>query len=182
VGLRLTGARPAPWGAAWRNKAQAAFAIVVGVAVVILGFFFLFMFLGNSSDLAAYSSASPCLSVNDAFNGRSCRYVGQARVLSTSRPVRLQVQVALDNLPGRTFTASFVVANEPSSSALKTGGTVAAELWDGKVTHLAGEPSDADPELDTTTPFLITAAILWVWGTLVIFLGGWLARAAWRKT
>lgn len=151
-------------------------------AAVEFGFFFLFMYLGNSSDLAAYSSASTCASINDAVTGRACRDEGQARVLGTSRPVRLQVQVAFDSLPGRNFTASFVVSNEPDSAALKAGGTVAAELWNGKVTRLAGKTSDADPVLDTTTPFLITAAILGVWGVLVIFLGGWLARAAWRRS
>jgi hypothetical protein len=40
--------------------------------------------------------------------------------------------------------------------------------------------SDDDPELDTTTPFLITAAISGVWSLVVIFLGGWVARIAWR--
>ncbi len=166
----------------WRNKVQAALAIAIGVAVVIVGFFFLYLYLGNSSDIAAYTSASTCASVNDAVNGRSCRYEGQARVLGISRPVRLQVQVAFDSLPGRTFTASFVVANEPDSTALKVGGTAASELWNGKVTRLDGKTTDDDPELDTTTPFLITAAISVVLGLIVIVLGGWMARAAWRKS
>ena len=178
----MTGTGQVPPVAAWRKKVQAALAIAIGLAVVTLGFFFLDLYLNNSRDIAAYDSASTCASINDAVDGRSCRYEGQARVLGTSRPVRLQVQVAFDSLPGRTFTASFVVANEPDTTALKVGGTVAAELWNGKVTRLAGKTSDDDPGLDTTTPFLITAWISVVLGLIVIVLGALLARVAWRRT
>ncbi len=177
----MTETGQAPWGAAWRKKAQAALAIAGGVFGVALALFLLVTYIRNSSDLAAYTSASTCACINEAVNAQSCRYEGQARVLSTSRPVRLQAQVAFDSLPGRTFTASFVVANEPDSTVLKVGGTVAAELWNGKVTRLAGKTSDDDPELDTTTPYLVGAAILGVWAAVVLVLGGLLARAAWRK-
>lgn len=177
--MRETGA--APWGAAWRKKAQAALAIAVGLIALGNSAFFLYQYLRNTRDLAAYQSAITCASANDAVNGSTCRYEGQARVLSTSRPVRLEVHVAFESLPGRTFTASFIVRNEPDSTALKVGGTVVAELWNGQVTHLAGKTPDADPELDTTTPFLITALISAAWALLVFFLVIPLARDAWRQ-
>jgi hypothetical protein len=64
---------------------------------------------------------------------------------------------------------------------LKLGGTVAAELRNGQVNRLGGKTSDADPELDTTTPFLITALISAASALLVFFLAIPLARAAWRQ-
>ncbi|HEV2475259.1 MAG TPA: hypothetical protein VGX22_01875 [Candidatus Dormibacteraeota bacterium] len=177
--MRETGA--APWGAAWRRKAQAALAIAVGAITIVNAAFFLYQYLRNTRDIAAYQSATACASANDAVNGSTCRYEGQARVLSTSRPVRLEVHVAFESLPGRTFSASFIVRNEPDSTALKFGGAIAAELWNGQITRLAGKPSDADPELDTTTPFLITALISAALALLVFFLAIPLARAAWRQ-
>jgi hypothetical protein len=131
--------RTAPWGAAWRKKAQAALAIAVGVIAVGNAAFFLYQDLRNTRDMAAYQSAKTCASANDAMHGSTCHYEGQARVLNTSRPVRLEVHVAFESLPGRTFTASFIVHNEPNSTTLKLGGTVAAELWNGQVTRLAGK-------------------------------------------
>ena len=177
----MTEAGAAPWGAAWRKKAQAALAIAVGVISLGNAAFFLYQYLLNTRDMAAYQSATACASANDAVNGSTCRYEGQARVLSTSRPARLEVNVAFESLPGRTFTASFIVRNEPDSTALKFGGTVAAELWNGQVTRLVGKTSDADPELDTTTPFLITALISAASALPVFFLALPLARAAWRQ-
>ncbi len=145
------------------------------------GIFFLVMYIGASSDVAAYTSASTCTSPTDAVNGRGCRYVGQARVLSTSRPVRLEVTVAFDGLPGRTFTASFTVPNEPDSTSLKVGGSVAAELWNGKVTHIEGKISADDPETYTTTPYLIIAAFSGVFALVIFALAIPLARRAWQQ-
>ena len=173
--------RPARSGVAWRKRAQAALAIAVGVFALGNSAFFLYQYLRNTRDVAAYQSATTCESANDALNGSTCRYEGQARVLSTSRPVRLEVHVAFDSLPGRTFTASFIVRNEPDSTTLKVGGTVAAELWNGQVTRLAGKTSDTDPELDTTTPFLVTALVSAAGALLVFFLAIPLARTAWRQ-
>jgi hypothetical protein len=152
----------------------------VGVIVVGNGVFFLFMYIGNSSDGAAYTSASKCASPTDAESGRGCRYTGQAHVVSTSSPVRLEVTVAFDALSGRTFTASFTVANEPDSTTLKIGGSVAAELWNGKVTRLASKTSDDDPETYTTTPYLIVALFSGVFALLTFARAIPLARRAWR--
>jgi len=169
-----------PWGAAWRNKVQAALAIAVGVIAVSNGIFFLFMYVANSADVAGYTSASMCSSAIDAVSGRGCRYEGQARVLSTSRPVRLEVTVAFGSLPGRAFTASFTVPNEPDSTALKVGGLVTGELWNGKVTRLASKVSADDPETYTTTPYLIIALFSGVFALVIFVLATSLARAAWR--
>jgi hypothetical protein len=154
--------------------------MAVGVIVVGNGVFFLVMYFGNSSDVAAYTSASSCASPTDAVSGRGCRYAGQAHVVSTSRPVRLEVTVAFDALPGRTFTASFTVPNEPDSASLTVGGSVAAELWNGKVTRIEGKTSADDPETFTTTPYLIVAAFSGVFALVIFALAIPLARRAWR--
>ena len=176
----MTGTPP-PWGAAWRNKAQVAFALAVGVIAVGNGIFFLVMYLGNNSDVAAYTSASACASPTDALSGRGCRYEGQSRVISTSRPVRLEVTVAFDGLPGRTFTASFTVLNEPDSTSLKVGRSVAAELWNGKVTRIEGKTSADDPETFTTTPYLIIAGFSGMFAVVIFALAIPLASQVWRQ-
>jgi len=176
----LTGT-PQPWGAAWRNKAQAALALAVGVIMVGNGIFFLVMYFGNNSDVAAYTSASTCASPTEAASGHGCRYDGQSRVIRTSRPVRLEVTVAFDGLPGRTFTASFTVPNEPDSTSLKVGGSVAAELWNGKVPRIEGKMSADDPVTFTTTPYLIVAAFSGMFAVVIFALAIPLARRAWRQ-
>jgi hypothetical protein len=170
-----------PWGAAWRNKAQAVFALAIGVIVVGNGIFFLLLYIGDSNDAAAYASASSCASPTEAVNGRSCRYEGQARVLSTRRPLRLEVTIVFDSLAGRTFTASFLTPNEPDSTALTVGASVAAELWSGKVTRLAGKIPVDDPETYTTTPYLIVALFSGIFALVIFVLAIPLARAAWRQ-
>ena len=153
----------------------------MGVIAVGNGIFFLVMYLGNNSDVAAYTSASTCASPTDAMSGRGCRYTGQAHVVSTSRPLRLEITVAFDALPGRTFTPSFTVANEPPTTALKVGGSVAGELWNGKVTRLADKMSDNDPDTYTTTPYLIVALFSEVFALVIFALAIPLARRAWRQ-
>jgi hypothetical protein len=145
------------------------------------GLFFLYLFISESSDIAAYASAPSCALPIDAMNGRGCRYDGQARVLGISRPERLQVSVAFDALPGGTFTTRFTVPNEPDITTLKVGGSASAELWNGKLTRFAGKISEDDPEQLTPTPYLITAGFSGVFAVVIFLLAIPLARAAWRS-
>lgn len=176
----MTDAGAVPWGAAWRNKAQAALAIAVGLITIVAALVLLFFYFRDSGLIASYRSASSCATAGDAVAGDGCRYEGQARVLSVSRHDRLEAVVSFDSLPGRTFSTSFPNSDEPDSTALKVGATANGELWAGKVTQLAGKGTLDDPEPYPTTPLLVMAAILGVVGLVILFLSGQLARAAWR--
>ncbi len=170
-----------PWGAAWRNKAQAVFALAIGVIAVVSTVVFLVVYFRDSSDVTAFQSASPCAAAGDALYGTGCRYEGQARVLSTIRHDRLEAQVAFDSLPGQTFATSFPNHAEPDTTALKSGATAAAELWNSKVTKLAGKPTVDDPSRSITTPFLILSVIFGVFAVVIFVLAIPLATAAWHR-
>lgn len=177
----MTDAEPVVWGAAWRKKAQASLALAVGAISIGAGVFFFYLYLRDSSDLAAYRSATSCASVGDAVSGRGCRYNGQAQVISTSRHDRLEAVIAFDPLPRRTFTTSFPTKDEPGLIALKAGATAAAELWDGKVTHLASKMTVDDPERSQSTTYSIMSVIFGGSALVIFFLAIPLARAAWRE-
>jgi hypothetical protein len=132
----------------------------------------------DSGLISAYRSASNCSSPSDALNSDACRFQGQVLVVSTSRQTRLEAVVSFDSLPGRTFSTSFPTNDEPDSSALKAGATVAGELWGGKVTRLAGKATVDDPEGYPTSALLEIAAFLAILSLPLLALGVWLARAA----
>jgi hypothetical protein len=127
--------------------------------------------------ISAYHSASNCSSPSDALNGDACRFEGQALVVSTSRQTRLEAVVSFESLPGRTFSTSFPTNDEPDSSALKAGATVAGELWNGKVTRLAENATVDDPEGYPTSALLEIAAFLAVLSLPLLAIGVWLARS-----
>jgi hypothetical protein len=181
-GLRLTQTGPQVWGAAWRKKAQAALAIAVGVIALGACGLFLYLYHQDSSALAAYNSATNCASADGALSGTGCRYQGQANVLSTSRHDRLEAVIGFDSLAGRSFETSFPNNDEPDSAALKAGGTAPAELWDGKVTHLAGKMTFDDPERSQASAYLIMAVIFGVSALVIFVLAIPLARTAWRQS
>jgi len=157
------------------------FALAIGVIAVVSTVVFLVVYFRDSSDVSAFQSASTCNAAGDALNGTGCRYQGQARVLSTSRHDRLEAQVAFESLPGRTFATSFPTHDEPDTTALKAGATVSADLWNSKVTQLAGKPTVDDPSRSITTPFLILSVIFGVFAVVIFVLAIPLARAAWRR-
>jgi hypothetical protein len=166
--------------AAWQSKAQAAYAIGIGVVALIAAAVAFLMYLQHNSEMNAYESASTCASPSDALNGQGCRFDGQAHVLSTSRHDRLEAVVTFDALPTRTFSTSFPTHDEPSSTALRAGATSDGELWAGKVTRLAGKPTVDSPEPYPAQTFLIFAVFFSVSGLVIIFMSSRLARAAWR--
>jgi hypothetical protein len=158
------------------------FALAIGVIAVVSTGVFLVVYFRDSSDISAYQAASSCGSAGDALNGQGCRYEGQARVLGISRHDRLETQVAFDSLPGRNFATSFPNGDEPDTTALKVGVTAPAELWDSKVTQLAGKPTVDDPVGSITTPFLILSVIFGAFAVVIFILAIPLAMAAWRQT
>jgi hypothetical protein len=143
------------------------------LACVVLIFFD----VRDSGLISAHRSASTCSSSSDALNSDRCSFEGQAQVVSTSRQTRLEAVVSFESLPGRTFSTSFPTNDEPDSSALKAGATVAGELWNGKVTRLAGKATVDDPEGYPTSALLEIAAFLAVLSMTLLAIGVWLARA-----
>jgi hypothetical protein len=137
-----------------------------------------FFDIRDSGLISAYRSASDCSSPSDALNSESCLLQGQAQVVSTSRQTRLGAVVSFESLPGRTFSTSFPTNDEPDSSALKAGGTAEGELWNGKVTRLAGKPTVDDPEGYPTSSLLEIAAFLAILSLPLVAIGVWLTRAA----
>jgi hypothetical protein len=131
----------------------------------------------DSGLISAYRSASNCTSPSNALNSDSCRFQGQAQVLSTSRQTRLEAVVSFESLPGRTFSTSFPTNDEPDSSALKAGASVAGELWNGKVTRLAGKATVDDPVGYATSALVEIAALLAVLSLPLLAIGIWLARS-----
>jgi hypothetical protein len=170
-----------PRVAAWRYKAQAVFALAIGVIAVVSTVAFFIFYFRDKSDISAYQSASSCASAGDALNGQGCRYEGQARVLGTSRHDRLEARVAFESIRGRNFATSFPNGDEPDTTALKVGGTATAELWDSKVTQLAGKATVDDPVGSETTPFLILSVIFGAFAVVIFVLAIPLATAAWRQ-
>ena len=67
----------------WQSKAQAAYAVGLGVITFIAAAVAFVMYQQHNSEMGAYQSASKCASPGDALNGQGCRYDGQTEVLST---------------------------------------------------------------------------------------------------
>jgi hypothetical protein len=163
-----------------QSRAQAKYAIGVGVATLLAATASLVLYLHQTADISAYRSASNCASPRDATQGQGCRYQGQAQILSTSRHDRLEATVAFDALPARTFTTSFPNRDEPSSTMLRAGTPGDAELWAGKVTRLAGKLTVDNPE-STVQPYGEIAVGFLVGGLVLLAVSAGLAREAWRQ-
>lgn len=169
-----------PSSDALQNKAQAKYAIGLGLFVLVVSALVFILYFHQSSEISAYQSASNCASPGDALQGQGCHFQGEARVLSTSRHDRLESTVEFNSLPARTFSTSFPNHNEPSSTALKAGTTTDGELWATKVTRLAGTMTVDNPE-STVQPYGQIAVGLLVSGLVILGLSAGLARAAWRE-
>jgi hypothetical protein len=172
----LTGNNPAPSGAR-RNKVQAVMALVIAGLGLLTCVVLIFFDVRDSGLITAYQAASGCSSPSDALNTDKCRFRGQALVISTSRQTRLEAVVSFESLAGRTFSTSFPTSDEPDSSALKAGASVAGELWNGKVTRLAEKATVDDPEGYPTSALLEIAAFFAVLSVPLLAIGIWLARS-----
>jgi hypothetical protein len=169
-----------PQNAAWQARAQAKYAIGLGVFALIVAAMAYILYLHYKGDISAYESAAQCASASNAAQSQSCIYKGQARVLSTGRHDRLEATVEFDSIPARMFNTSFPTHNEPSSTALSVGATSDGEMWAGKVTRLAGKMTVDNPEIHPAQPYLDIALMIFVGGLLILGLSAGLARDAWR--
>ncbi len=152
-------------------------ALVIAVLGLLACLVLIFFDVRDSGLISAYHAASSCSSPSDALNTETCRFQGQAQVISSGRQTRLEAVVSFESLPRRTFSTSFPINDEPDSSALKVGASVAGELWNGKVTRLAGKPTVDDPEGYPTSVLLEIAAFLAVLSLPLLAIGVWLSRA-----
>lgn len=95
---------------------------------------------------------------------------------------RLFVTVALDSLPGRTFSTSFPKGVEPAAGKLVVGSLVPTTLWDGRVTEIAGKDTvDSPRQLAPSTALVLGLffSLLSLGGLLVTIR---LVRDAWRRS
>lgn len=134
----------------------------------------------NSAELRAYQSSGECASATDALSMDTCRYEGTATVTSTSQQSTLAVDLTFPSLPGQTFVATFPSDREPDPSALATGATAPAELWNGEVTQYAGVKSVQHPDFLPQNLAGI-GGILVVVGVGLIVWAFTLVRKAWRR-
>lgn len=176
----MTVSKSAPWGAAWRNKLQAALAVVFGLAALVTALVLFGLYLSYTADISAYRGAGNCASPGDALNSKSCRYVDQASVLSIHRGALLNVTLEFAALPDRSFSTSFASVHEPSVGALTVGGKASAELWNGHITDLAGHQTVDNPQNKPTDAFIGLAPFFALLGVGMLFGSILMVRAAWR--
>jgi hypothetical protein len=169
-----------PDNAAWQARAQAKYAIGLGVFVLVVAGFAFILYLHYRGDISAFESAAQCASPGNAAAGQHCIYKGQAQVLSTGRHDRLEATIEFDSIPARTFSTSFATHNEPSSTALSVGTTTDAEVWAGMVTRLAGKVTVDNPENTQAQPYLEFTGMFIVGGLVILGLSAGLARDAWK--
>lgn len=172
-------AQPAVWGASWRNKLQAVLMIAIAVIGLVTALVLLYFDRHDAAEISAYDSASVCAAPADAIGSETCRYEGQAKVVSTRRDVRLYAVVAFDSMPGRTFSTSWPTNTEPDIAYLSPGATIDAEVWNGKITKLGGTRTADSPENVPMGLWELSAFFAVLCVPLLVF-GGLAARSAWR--
>lgn len=128
------------------GKFQALIAVMVfGIGLVVGVVLFVDSFRDRGTQ-TAYAAAPVCSSPTPLLDSQACKYEGTAKLMSTARDNLLEVKVALDSLPGRSFTTSFPLHAEPAPSDLVVGSMVPITLWGGKITEVAGKFTVDSPQ------------------------------------
>jgi hypothetical protein len=172
-------AQPTARGASWRSKLQAVLFIAIAVIGLVAALILLYFDRHDAAEISAYNSASVCAAPADAIGSETCRYEGQANVLSTRKDIRLYAVVAFDSMPGRTFSTSWPTKSEPDLALLSPGAKIDAEVWNGKITKLGGTLTVDSPE-NVPMELWELAAFLTVLCLPLLIFGGLTARSAWR--
>jgi hypothetical protein len=172
--------QPPVWGASWRNKVQAVMVISVAVIGLVIGLVALYFDRHDTAEISAYASSSACAAPADAIGSETCRYAGQATLVSTRQDTRLFAVVTFASTPGRTFSTSWPLNTEPDHSTLSPGAAIAAELWNGKITKLGGVRTVDNPQNVPSGLWELTAFFT-VLGVPLLVIGWQLARKAWRE-
>jgi hypothetical protein len=172
--------QPAIWGAAWRNKLQAVLMVAIAVIGLVAALVLVYFDRHDAAEISAYNSASLCAAPADAIGSETCRYEGQANIVSTNRDTRLYAVVAFDSMPGRTFSTSWPTKTEPDIAVLSPGAAIDAEVWNGKITKLGGTRTVDSPE-NVPMGLWELSAFFAVLGLPLLVFGGLTARSAWRN-
>ena len=157
---------------------------VTGVALIFIA---ALLFLASVALLAlnfrdaaienAYRAAIACSSPSGALNGQSCRYVGPATVVGTSRDNLLSLRLEFDGLTGHTFIATFPKDSEPVGTYTAVGGKATGELWNGHVVRFASAASTDDP-LAQPKNLIVGVVFFAAGGTLLLVWGLQFRRAS----
>lgn len=172
-------AQPAAWDASSRKKLLAVLVVAIAVLGLISALVLLYLDRHDAAEISAYNSAHVCAAPADAIGSETCRYEGQATVVSTRRDIRLYAVVAFDSMPGRTIGTSWPTDTEPDLALLSPGSTISAEVWNGKITKLAGTRTVDSPE-NVPMGLWELSAFLAIMGLPLLVFGGLTARSAWR--
>ncbi len=166
--------------APWRFKLQSVLALAVGLIAVGAGVVGVYLQLQYGAEQTVFHSAAECSTPQTAATSQNCSYTGPATITGSHRDVRLFVDLTFAGLPGRTFTTSFSTKREPPSNAVGIGVSQTAQLWDGKVTKVAGVGTVDDPDYLPTNS--IPGALVFVAAGLGISIWStFLVRRAWRR-
>jgi hypothetical protein len=164
------------------GKLQALIALTVFGIGLITGLVLTFDSFRDRGTQAAYAAASVCASAAPALNSQGCRYEGQGRLLSVSRNIRLFVTIAIDSVPGRTFSTSFPKGEEPPASEMVVGSPVPATLWNGQVTEIAGKDTVDSPRQLAPPTALILGLFFGLLSLVGLLFTTRLVRDAWRRS
>jgi hypothetical protein len=165
--------------APWRFKLQSALSLAVGLIAVGAGVVGIYLQLQNGGEQMAFHSAAVCSTPQTAATSQSCSYTGPATVTGNHRDVRIFIDLTFDALPGRTFATSFSTKREPPSNSVSAGVSQTAQLWNGKVTKVAGVGTADDPDylqanaIPAALVFVVVGLGISIWATFMV-------RRAWR--
>lgn len=175
MGVTVFGARRRLAPRYKKIKAIAAAAFSIGVLIVAVAF--VVSYVRNGASLSRFESAPSC-GLSDAVSN-TCRYVGTATIVKIYQLDREQVVVAFDSIPGRTFNTSFPVDGAPAAGTISQGGTATVEVYNGRITRLAGAFTFDIPSQRPTTTLLEAAAALAALGLFMLLLSSLMVRDAW---
>ena len=163
------------------GKLQALIALTVFGIGLVTGLVLLFNSFPDRGTQTDYAAAPVCASPTPVLNSRACKFDGRAKLLSTARDNLLEVSVAFDALPGRTFTTSFPLHHEPASGDLIVGSRLPATLWGGQVTEIAGMFTVDSPQYLAPGTEVALGLFFGVAGLIGLALSTPLTLKAWRK-
>lgn len=165
----------------FRNQVKAVVAAALGAFVLVASVLFGIAYVRNSSQVDTYHSSASCASPDQSLTTTACRYRGSATVVRVYRSDRLMTVVTFEVLPGHVFNTSFPVDHEPDQGALVVGASAPAEIWNGRVTSMAGKRTFDNPEIRPTVSLLIASPALAALGFLMLSLSYLMWRDAQRQ-
>jgi hypothetical protein len=139
-------------------RARAVVPLAIGLALLAGGVVTLYSSTRNDL-LNSYNSAPTCAAPADALAGKYCRYTGTATVTDIT-PDGRYVGIYLEVLgPYGPFSARFPPDTHTTSS-ISVGSQLQVELWQFRVTKLAGAATADNPVNDPRSGDLLVIGLL----------------------